>query len=88
MSEMVDKVAKALHDVDPTIWVGEDQSRYFKQAARAAIAAMREPTKEMWDACHKAQADFETGIGWQVMIDAALAEPEPDQPHGYSDHMR
>jgi hypothetical protein len=40
--------------------------------ARAAIAAKREPTTAMWDACGREQADFETGIGWQVMIDEAL----------------
>lgn len=80
MSEMVDRVAKALmcslhgHDdfsnAHPAM-----QAAYLRQA-RAVIAAMREPTDQMldvaydrddWDdACSHAEA-------WRVMIDAALS---------------
>jgi hypothetical protein len=38
--------------------------------ARAAIAAMREPTEEMMDAWARAPGAIKAG--WQAMIDAAL----------------
>jgi hypothetical protein len=75
MSEMVERVTMAIAKAS-----GEKPvfAYRFEEMARAAIEAMREPTPEMWDACEKARADFETGIGWPVMIDAALAkEPAP-----------
>lgn len=69
MSEMIERVALAISGSDdPANVLSIHRSR-----ARLAIEAMREPTDEMWDACGRAQADFETGIGWVVMIDAALS---------------
>jgi 2C-methyl-D-erythritol 2,4-cyclodiphosphate synthase len=40
MKEKVERVARALHDVDPTIWVGDPKMGYYRQAARAAISAI------------------------------------------------
>jgi len=67
---MVERVARALHgDVDPWPRYG---CEVCINRARAAIAAMREPTEEMMDACTK------HGVipifMWQAMIDAALEE--------------
>ena len=78
MSEMVERVARAIDqslgaliDLDGGRLQGELDLR-LALAARAAIAAMREPTEAMLYACTREQADFKTGIGWQVMIDEAL----------------
>lgn len=86
MSEMIERVAKAickrrntkqcasicfshssLNESCPevlTVW---------KEDAKAAIQAMREPTEEMIDATNKV-ADGEITETWQTMIDAALKE--------------
>ena len=78
MSEMLKRVTEAILDSS------EDISMYdAEQAARAAIAAMREPTPEMtsaegvrehvhWDySCHVCGGAQEH---WYAMIDAALEE--------------
>jgi hypothetical protein len=56
MSTMVERVAQA--------------ARITPDQARAAIAAMREPTVEMIDAWIRAPGAIKGG--WQGMIDAAL----------------
>jgi hypothetical protein len=78
-SEMVERVAKAIRNngsvrYDPD-WEGvsEEAKEMFRQDARAAIAAMREPTEEVL------MLVFETGSGgrlcaWQMMIDKILEE--------------
>lgn len=93
MSDLVEKVqtaiARALHK-DPEAYHG-----YFENAARAAIEAMREPTRKMIDAAwtsttihgehpkgvlsHKTK----TRTRWNAMIDAALttdADQTPERP--------
>lgn len=84
MSEMIERVAKALYDnmclANPHVMVTWealqlDLKSYYSELARAAIEAMREPTDEMWAACEQAKADFEAGIAWPVMIDAAVGHP-------------
>jgi hypothetical protein len=72
MNEMVKRVAMAIE--------ASDQSTYGN-IARAAIAAMREPTGEMMD---KADFSLSERLGfrmvpearriWQLMIDEALTE--------------
>lgn len=53
---------------------------YYAADARAAIEAMREPTKAMIEAgWADAQAE-DAGATWKSMIDAALAEPAPKPP--------
>jgi hypothetical protein len=56
MSTMVGRVAQA--------------ARITPEQARAAIAAMREPTEEMVDAWIRAPGAIKGG--WQAIIDAAL----------------
>ena len=78
MSEMVDRVAKALSDqmeADmPSFTVMSwdkctDQAReVFRKRARAAIEAMREPTERMSDCI----SSYDNPTIWQAMIDEAL----------------
>ena len=67
MSTMVERVAQALQQEMGTAQFEPPSSFAL---ARAAIAAMREPTEEMIVAWIKAPGAI-TG-GWQGMIDAAL----------------
>ena len=69
MSTMVERVAQALQQEMATAAFDEPASSFA--LARAAIAAMREPTKEMLDAWISAPGAIKGG--WQAMIDAALA---------------
>lgn len=66
----------ALNQVVAEVELGRDVERWktYRRHARAAIAAMREPTKEMIGAAW-AEAHDENALGvWRDMIDAALAE--------------
>jgi len=72
MSSMVERVAQALQQEMGTASFDEPPSSFA--LARAAIAAMREPTEEMIVAWIRAPGAI-TG-GWQGMIDAALADCE------------
>ena len=73
MSSMVERVAlaieKKLSRTDP---YDERQHKRFNydECARAAIAAMREPTEAMINAWIRAPGAIKGG--WQAMIDAAL----------------
>ena len=67
MSTMVKRVAQALQQAMGTAAFDETPSFAL---ARAAIAAMREPTEEMMDAWARAPGAIKAG--WQAMIDAAL----------------
>jgi hypothetical protein len=62
MSTMVKRVAQA--------------ARITPDQARAAIAAMREPTEEMIDAWIGAPGAIKGG--WQAMIDCALRETDAE----------
>lgn len=79
MTEMVERVAKAIYDEwmsveeNPRPW---DKCSYVQKSlgiaiARAAIATMREPTKEMVE---KGIRGATGGVmcSWQMMIDEAL----------------
>ena len=86
--DMVEQVAKAIYDchklIQPSSFTWEEtiEPRHreaWLKYARAAIAAMREPTPAMLKACdsimgggfQNSHSDLET---WQEMIDAALKE--------------
>lgn len=81
MSEMVEKVARALHEQFRKTYGGAAQTswddlsnfnrNYGLGLARAAIAAMREPTEAMVD---RAAMDeiFAPRLCWVDMIDEAL----------------
>ena len=67
MSSMIERVAQALQQEMGTAPFDEATSFAL---ARAAIAAMREPTEDMLDAWARAPGAIKGG--WQGMIDAAL----------------
>lgn len=98
MSGMVEKVARAIEaayqvrveeklqvkfNPAPEHW-GTDTE--YHDMARAAIAAMREPTKGMvnkgesaaWDSDNSMPAFSAMIVGYQAMIDAALKESEAE----------
>ncbi len=66
-NEMIEKVAKAIRDS----FNSNDVDCY--PIAKAAIAAMREPTEEMIDA-GAYDLNMKLQQQWQAMIDAALKE--------------
>jgi len=68
MSTMVERVAQALQREMGTAPLDEPPSSFA--LARAAIAAMQEPTEEMIVAWIRAPGAIKGG--WQGMIDAAL----------------
>lgn len=78
MSEMVERVARALYAVNTggaASW--EDEAPEFQQwvceQARAAIAAMREPTEAMVEeGASEIRAAGGPEFVWRAMIDAAL----------------
>lgn len=67
MSEMIERVAKALGGGD---WDScpNDRPRW-REDARAAIEAMREPTEEMIEAANECEASWKSI--WPAMLDAA-----------------
>ncbi len=78
--EMVERVARAIFTAGgtaPGIRQYDDLSVAMKiswyDSARAAIAALREPTEAMCDECGGfAIHELETAELWRAMIDAAL----------------
>ena len=78
MSEMVERVAMALCDER---WRGdwpklnEGEREDWRGAARAAIAAMREPIEAMINSAHdRIAGEGEIADVWRAMIDEALRE--------------
>lgn len=82
MSEMVEKVAKAMQDRHYQYTGTLYAENIWRQCAEAAIAAMREPTKPMMDALGNAVLDnagngrdpLAWDKGYRVLIDAALTQ--------------
>lgn len=81
MSEMIERVAKAIYDSHEFKkgWEHPDTKRlwheFMRAEARAAIEAMREPTDEMLEASHYGEAPREPNSHyevWKYMIDTAL----------------
>ena len=78
MSEMVERVAKAIQQLAREYQIDALGDRDAAYLARAAIAEMREPTKAMADEGRTNAWDYSTSDaieGWHRMIDAALTEP-------------
>jgi hypothetical protein len=73
MTDMIERVARAAFGER---WKNHpDQREELLLRAALAIAVMREPTDEMWEAGHAAMEGPEAGgacVCWQAMIDAAL----------------
>jgi hypothetical protein len=83
--DLVERVARAIctaNGVDPDIEhadkFGEILVNWmnFEPQARAAIAAMREPTEAMIKAGTAHGGQTNTDVIWQAMIDAALSPGE------------
>lgn len=82
MTNMIERVARALHEWQSTIpWEVTSQQDIAYARAKVAIKAMRDPTSEMTDAGEdvisysvddiiRNRAD----VVWQAMIDASLAQ--------------
>jgi hypothetical protein len=76
MTDLVKRVARAIAKAaNPMPWdmLDEDAVRSYHLQARAAIAAMREPTEAMIEAVPDVMTASEA---WQAMIDAALSPGE------------
>jgi hypothetical protein len=72
MSEKIDEVARAIADNIQSA-LPDGTTVDYEYAARAAIAAMREPTEAMVKAGNK-MTDWASGAGdaWEVMVDELL----------------
>lgn len=80
--EMVERVARAIATTARFPNFTDEVRDTFLPHARAAIAAMREPTETMRDAGTMADEDQWAGNPprvWRAMIDAALAETEQER---------
>lgn len=86
---MVEKVARAICDSDfcdngdhgaGEAWAGMDEQQrdYYRDNARAAIKALREPTEAMIATAAWEDGEYTARTVWGQMIDAALAEGETD----------
>jgi hypothetical protein len=93
---MVERVARAIQNVDiiaatgatiaddawQKLWADDTMRAMTEPYARAAIAAMREPTRQMADAAYERQRSLncavQTGLNYsaiyETMIDTALSE--------------
>ena len=84
MSEMVERVAKAIERVNAET-TGLMFRDLVKEMAIAAIKAMREPTEAMIEASNRewdGRMSHRSSGAWQAMIDAALPTPEKDKDDG------
>lgn len=83
MTDMIERVARALHDADwrtqygtthidgtPRTWENCMETEWWLNQARTAIEAMREPSEAMIEA---GRDEFDDKV-WKAMIDAALRE--------------
>ena len=62
------------HTIEWGLWDTEVQKEHLK-AARAVLRAIREPSDAMIDAASDSISDnYECGLAWREMIDAALNE--------------
>ncbi len=88
MSEMVEKVARAVFEEDQlddetklSKWDSEWNSarKIYLEVARTAIRAMREPTSGMKVVTGQMPEEYRAQVLliWQMMIDAALSEGLP-----------
>ena len=94
MSEMIERVAKALSEREGSgPWegglLGESGREMWRKTARAAIEAMREPTPDMIQSAipellYDDQQDC-IGAAYTAMIDEALSERGPLRPAGSAD---
>jgi hypothetical protein len=80
MSEIVERVARAMHAKHFEFAVPDDGGHpglfYFREMAKTAIEAMREPTEAMLDGTNYPNTTWDSGDAdvWRAMIDAALKD--------------
>lgn len=79
MSEMIERVARAICAATSPGEPCENQCQACTRDARAAIAAMREPTRAMLRSGFTRRPEFDLGDDtfkrvWQGMVDGALNE--------------
>ncbi len=75
MSEMIERVAKAISECHSgRDWRGMSEygKDWWREEARAAIEAMREPTEAMETAGQVDPLPISTNASWKAMIDEAL----------------
>lgn len=72
MSEIIERVARAIENVNLLDYNLTKEE--INSLAKAAIAAMREPTLFMTDSANGIVSTHECKEVWQTMIDAALKE--------------
>lgn len=89
MPDMIERVAVAMYDVTahPGTWlIAPSVIRgYWRERARAAVAAMRDPTDLMVregdvEVCSNDVPDCLAGAVWRAMIDAALSTEQQAEP--------
>jgi len=88
MTTMVEKVARAIAGERAEPWdnMNEDERRSWLETARAAMVAMRGPTRGMVEDGYAALMDWDARTGedkgisdtWVAMIDAALGDKNAD----------
>lgn len=72
MNEMIDQVAQAMAGKEEWAMVDEQDRNGWREIARAAIEAMREPTLQMIFQGEDAGANSAPIDVWKAMIDEAL----------------
>lgn len=75
MTTMLDRVARAIADADMEDYEGAEQ--LYNAKARAALAAMRDPTDAMMDAINEHAGSIAPEYAYRDAIDAALLEQQP-----------
>ena len=78
MTEMVDRVARAILSGYEWESITPELQAEYRRMGRAAIEAMREPSKKMLHATYTGMPDRNMVDLWHALIDAALA-PEQDE---------
>jgi len=74
MTDMIERVARAIRFFDDWPTLSETAKAIYREQARFAIEAMREPTEAMEKAGNAPWRDADAEMCWRLMIDAALGE--------------
>jgi hypothetical protein len=82
VDDLIERVARAIADANSENY--DELPHLHTALARAAIAAMREPTEAMVSAGNAAQTEewgeqvaMDSRVPWRTMIDAAIASNRP-----------
>jgi hypothetical protein len=74
MSDMIERMARAILEVKGGL--NYDYADFCRDAARAALAAIREPTDKMIDAVYDPAVNSRSSVAndWRSMVEAELGE--------------